>query len=42
MQQTQVLVDDAAVNELSAGFGGTILRDGDRGYEASRSNGRWR
>jgi FAD/FMN-containing dehydrogenase len=37
MQQTQVLIDDAAVQELGAGFGGALLRPEDEGYDAARA-----
>ncbi len=36
MQQTQVLVDDAAVQELSMAFGGPLLRPGDEDYDSAR------
>src|SRR4051794_9357053 len=37
MQQTETLVDDAAVAELAAGFGGALMRAGDPDYESARS-----
>ena len=37
MQQTQVLIDDAAVQELGGGFGGELLRPDDEGYDAARA-----
>lgn len=36
MQQTQVLTDDAAVQELAAACSGTIVREGDEGYDPAR------
>jgi hypothetical protein len=37
MQQTQVLIDDAAVQELGAGFGGALLRPEEEGYDEARA-----
>jgi FAD binding domain-containing protein/berberine-like enzyme len=37
MQQTQVLIDDAAVQELGATFGGALLRPEDDGYDEARA-----
>jgi FAD/FMN-containing dehydrogenase len=37
MQQTQVLIDEGAVQGLAGGFGGAILRDGDAGYDSRRA-----
>jgi hypothetical protein len=37
MQQTQVLIDDAAVQQLGASFGGALLRREDEGYDAARA-----
>jgi FAD/FMN-containing dehydrogenase len=36
MQATRVLVGDEAVQELAAGFGGAILREGDEDYDSAR------
>ena len=36
MQQTQVLVDDAAVEQLGMTFGGPLLRPGDSEYDSAR------
>jgi FAD/FMN-containing dehydrogenase len=36
MQQTQVLVEDSAVQELSMAFGGPLLRPGDEDYDSAR------
>src|SRR5437588_12681967 len=37
MQQTQVLIDDAAVQALAGGFAGALLRPEDEGYDAARA-----
>jgi FAD/FMN-containing dehydrogenase len=37
MQQTQVLVDEGAVQELAGGFGGAIVREADADYDSARS-----
>jgi FAD binding domain/Berberine and berberine like len=37
MQQTRVGVDDAAVQELGAAFGGALLRPQDEGYDEARA-----
>ena len=37
MQQTQVLVDESAVQALAGGFGGVILREGDASYDSARA-----
>ena len=37
MQQTQVLIDEAAVQELGAGFGGALLLPEHEGYDAARA-----
>jgi FAD/FMN-containing dehydrogenase len=37
MQQTQVLIDDGAVQGLEAAFGGALLRPSDAGYDDARA-----
>jgi hypothetical protein len=37
MQQTQVLIDDAALGTLAASFTGPLLRAGDAGYDEGRA-----
>jgi hypothetical protein len=37
MQQTQVLIDDGALEGLGAAFGGALLRPADEGYDEARA-----
>ena len=37
MQQTQVLVDESAMQELAASFGGELLQSSDHGYDEARA-----